>query len=49
MEDDNLRYKAEEDKSLIYDSKTDTDVCMYFDDETKVWLLNILNSNACAR
>lgn len=41
---DDLRYKYEEDKSIIYDSETNKDICMYFDDETREWLLNILNS-----
>jgi len=38
-----LRYHIEEDKSLIYDSKTNHDVCMYFDDENRDMLLNLLN------
>ena len=41
-EDD--RFKIESDKSLIYDSKTGADICMYFDEETRDWLLNILNT-----
>ena len=42
---DEPRYKTEEDKSLIYDSKTDNDVCMYFDDDNRDMLLNLLNLN----
>ena len=37
------RYKAEEDKSIIYDTLTDKDVCMYFDEEMKEMLLELLN------
>ena len=38
-----MRYKIEENKSLIYDSETDTDICMYFDTKTRDNLLEILN------
>lgn len=38
-----LRYKTEEDKSVIYDSATNRDVCMYFDDDDRDFLLNTLN------
>lgn len=41
--DDDLRFRAEEDKSLIYDSKTDKDICTYFDNTTKDWLITLLN------
>ena len=43
IDDDDLRYQTESEKNLIYDTKTDKDICSYFDDETKDWLLNILN------
>lgn len=46
VDDSDLRYKAEPNKSLIYDSKTNKDVCMYFDEETKDFLLNLLNANS---
>lgn len=39
------RYKIEKDKSIIYDSETNKDICMYFDDDMKDWLLKILNSS----
>ena len=45
VSDSDLRFKIEEDKSLIYDSKTDKDICMYFDSETRDWLLNLLNTH----
>lgn len=38
-----LRYRAEEAKSIIYDTETDKDVCMYFDEEMKNLLLELLN------
>ena len=37
------RYKSELDKSLIYDSATNKDICMYFDDDTRDMLLELLN------
>lgn len=43
---DDLRFKIEANKSLIYDNKTDKDICMYFDEETRDWLLNLLNTCA---
>lgn len=43
--DDDLRYKFEEDKKVIYDSLTDQDVCMYFNDDMRDWLLDTLNNN----
>ncbi len=44
VSEDDLRFKIEDDKSLIYDSKTDKDICMYFDDNTRDWLLDLLNT-----
>ncbi|CAG7580034.1 MAG: hypothetical protein SLAVMIC_00215 [uncultured marine phage] len=42
--DNNQRYKDESDKSIIYDSETDKDICMYFDDETRDLILRKLNN-----
>lgn len=42
MEEDN-KYKVEEDKSIIYNSETDRDICMYFGEENKIFLLKVLN------
>lgn len=42
--EDNLRYKTEEDKALIYDSLTNRDICMYFNEETRDLLLTLLNT-----
>jgi hypothetical protein len=44
VSDSDLRFKIEADKSLIYDSKTDKDICMYFDEQTRDWLLDLLNT-----
>jgi hypothetical protein len=44
IDDSDFRYKFESDKSLIYDSKLDKDICMYFDEQTRDWLLKLLNS-----
>lgn len=44
--DTDFRYKVESDKSIIYDSKTDKDICLYFDDVTRDLLLDILNSKS---
>lgn len=45
IEDDDSRFKVESDKNLIYDSKTDKDICMYFNEETKNFLLEVLNNH----
>ncbi len=42
--DETKRYRVEEEKFLIYDSKTDQDVCMYFGDDMRDLLLNKLNA-----
>lgn len=39
------RFKYEEDKSLIYDSETNCDICMYFSEENRDLLLNLLNTH----
>jgi hypothetical protein len=44
LNDIDIRFRVEEDKSLIYDSKTNKDICMYFDEESKDFLLNLLNN-----
>lgn len=43
LETDDLRFKVESEKQIIYDSETDEDICMYFDDKVKNRLLNLLN------
>ena len=43
MDKENLKFKAEEDKQVIYNSITDEDICMYFGEENKQFLLNLLN------
>lgn len=40
---DQLRYKTEPDKNLIYDSTTDRDLCMFFSEDGRDFLLNTLN------
>ncbi len=37
------RFQLESDKSLIYDTKTNNDICMYFNEENKKLLLILLN------
>ena len=44
VSDSDLRFKIEAEKSLIYDSKTDKDICMYFDGQTRDLLLDLLNT-----
>lgn len=42
---ENKRFKCEPDKSLIYDSSTNSDICMYFDEDIRDLLLNLLNEH----
>lgn len=44
FDSDNDVFKVEEDKSLIYNSETDEDLCMYFNEEGRDFLLNVLNN-----
>jgi hypothetical protein len=48
MESDknNLRFRTEEDKSVIYDTVSDRDICSYHDEQMRVFLLNLLNTYA---
>lgn len=45
VSDSDLRFKSEDDKNIIYDSISDKDICMWFDEDTRDWLLDILNRN----
>lgn len=43
-----LRFRAEDDKRIIYDSENDEDLCMYFDDTKRDFILAKLNNiNIC--
>lgn len=37
-------YKSEDDKNVIYNSKTNRNICVYFDEENKQLLLKLLNT-----
>jgi hypothetical protein len=43
VSDSDLRFKSEDDKQLIYDSISNKDICMWYDEEIRDWLLDILN------
>lgn len=45
VSDSDLRFKSENEKNIIYDSISDKDICMWFDEDTRDWLLDILNRN----
>lgn len=42
---ENKRYKCDDEKFLIYDNLTNKDICSYFDEKSKEFLLSVLNEN----
>lgn len=40
----NLKFRYEAEKGVIYEVKSDIDVCMVFEEHTALWLLKILNN-----
>lgn len=45
MEHENNRFKLEEEKSLIYDSLSDIDICTCYDEDLQIELLRVLNNS----
>lgn len=42
----NMRFRAEKDKSVIYDTVSDRDICSYHNEQMREFLLNLLNTYA---
>ena len=43
VDEDRLRYLSEDEKKVIYDKQTNRDICSYYNEEDKAFLLNLLN------